>query len=339
MTRRKFTNLLSKQISGNISRLEQDELENTIQNDLHLKAVYDEVHSFMQENASHEIDIESQLEKIWYRIGNDEKVIIEEKNVSPVKRLRLPTWTKIAVAAVFILAFSWITYSILPEKELYSEHIGAGDEVLFTVLEDGSKVWLSPHSEIAFNKNFGRNDRKIRLTGKAFFDVAHNPAVPLTVDARKVDVTVKGTAFNIDAFTPDVEVTLLRGLVAVEDNRKSGSPEILLHPNQKVTLRDGKVISNDSIQSVRKTEVQRDSVPVETEWMNRALIFQKQRLCDIARLMERRYQVTIRIENVKLSEQRFTGVIVDESLRQMLDALRQSYPFVYEIKDKQVSIH
>lgn len=62
---------------------------------------------------------------------------------------------------------------------------------------------------LAYNKNFGEKKRKIRLTGEAFFDVAHRPEVPLTVSANEVDVTVKGTAFNVNATQPDVEVALL----------------------------------------------------------------------------------------------------------------------------------
>lgn len=345
MTKETFANLLSKEIGGSISEKESTELQQTLTDNPRLKTVYDEIGQFINDRATeNEIDIEAKLNDVWGKIErHPARNLGQCPPKSSSKRQVLLFWSRIAAAVILIAGLSWVAYqSFSSKQQLYSEKIAAADEALYAVLDDGSQVWLAPHSEISYNKQFGHESRHMRLTGKAFFDVAHNPDLPFTVTAHDVEVAVKGTAFNVDALSSSVEVVLLRGLVAVKDNREQDAEEILLHPNQKITLRKGETATSDSIHALRHPEQAKDSVVVaqaETKWTQGTLVFQKQRLADLSKLMEKRFGVIIRINNEKLAEQRFTGIISDESLKQMLDALRQSYPFKYQIKGKQVLIN
>lgn len=309
----------------------------------HLQAVYDEIDKLMSNGESEDcrVDIEVKLHDVWTRIESQTTSAPKSYSETSFSKSKIfPAWSRIAAAVVLITALSWSTYRLLSsEKNTYSEKLVAADEVLYAVLNDGSQVWLAPHSEIAYNKRFGYDNRKVFLSGKAFFDVAHNAEVPFSVTAHDVDVMVKGTAFNVDAFSPDVEIALLRGLVAVKDSRHTGSQEILLYPNQKITLLEQKTTTSDSIHSLQLPVQVKDSIQPDTKWINGTLVFQKQRFADLSKLMEKRFGVIIRINNAKLAEQRFTGVISNENLKQMLDALRQSYPFVYQIKEKQVIVN
>lgn len=81
----------------------------------------------------------------------------------------------------------------------------------------------------------------------------------IEVTARNVDITVKGTAFNVDAASQDIEVALIRGLVAVKDNRKKNSKEVLLQSNQKIVVRDGHILSSDSNSVVRDLVQENDT--------------------------------------------------------------------------------
>lgn len=337
MTNKIFAALLSKEIGGNISEKEREDLQQTLTKDHRMKEIYDEIHAFMHEKESlTDVDIDAELEEVWDKITTMPEV--HYRTLHPPKH-KIPIWGRIAVTVAILIGLGWLAYYyLLPEEDLFSQIMESGDENLYTVLDDGTQVWLNKHTRIAYNDHFGEKDRKIRLTGEAFFDVAHRPEVPLTVTARDIDVTVKGTAFNVDAASQDIEVALIRGLVAVKDNRKKNNKEILLQPNQKIIMRDGYILSGDSNFVVRDLVQENDTVIPETQWMKGSLIFQKQRFSDLAKLMGERYRVTIRIENPKLAEQRFTGSIRSETLQQMLDALKQSYPFTYEINGKEVII-
>lgn len=360
MTQKAFAALLSKEIGGNISEKEREDLRQTLTEDIRMKEIYDEIHIFLQEKESLPgIDIDAKLDEIWDKIAtmteSDHPVLQPQKRITPStiiwhpqelsrvsqsrKRI-IPTWGRVVATIAILIGLSWLAYHyLIPEKEiLYTLVMESGDESLYAVLDDGTQVWLNQHSQIAYNDRFGEKHRKIRLTGEAFFDVAHRPEIPLTVTARDIDVTVKGTAFNVDAASEDIEVALIRGLVGVKDNRKKNTREILLQPNQKIIVRDGQILSNDSSYVVRDLIQENDSIISETQWLKGSLVFQKQRFSDLAKLMEERYRVTIEIKNNVLAAQRFTGSIRSETLQQMLDALKQSYPFTYEIDGKEVII-
>lgn len=340
MTKKSFLHLLTKEILGEISRDELQLLNESLKENEVFGQVHSEIHRFLaSENNRPNVDVEAKLNEVWQRVytQKDEIALPETSSETPRKRI-VPIWARVAAFIAILLSIGYFAYRAATHQNLYTEIIAAADENLFATLDDGTQVWLGKHSQIAYNKHFGAKHRKIRLTGEAFFDVAHNAHVPLTVSANEVDVMVKGTAFNVNALQADVEVALLRGLVAVKDNRRENAEEVLLHPNQKIVLRDGKALANDSNYVIREMGHPNDTILPETRWMNDALVFQKQKFTDLAKLMESRFGVTIEIQNPKLREQRFTGSIKNEGLSQMLDALKQSYPFTYEVKNNAVTI-
>lgn len=92
------------------------------------------------------------------------------------------------------------------------------------VLPDGTKVWLNAASSIRYPASFPTNERRVTVTGEVYFEVAaiYNPAekgtlIPFTVQKDNMQVEVKGTHFNINAYDDeaDVKVTLLEGRVNV----------------------------------------------------------------------------------------------------------------------------
>ena len=113
--------------------------------------------------------------------------------------------------------------------------------------------------------------------------------------------------------------------------------EILLSPNQRLTMRNGVSSALDTILSVKLVE-NTDTIPKEVRWTNQPLNFNREKLSNLAKLMENRYGVQIIINSENLKSQRFTGSITDENLTEMLDALRLSYPFEYTIDNKIITI-
>ena len=337
MTRKSFLHLLTKEISQTISPDEQKLLNESRKENPTFDQVSTEIHRFMQ-TKHHQpvVDVETKLNEVWNRInaGCDENVI--PLNNSGKRKHIIPVWVRVAVSVAIIASLGVLAYNRLPnDRTLYTQTLQAGNENLYAVLDDGTQVWLGKNSQLAYNKNFGEKKRKIRLAGEAFFDVAHRPEVPLTVSANEVDITVKGTAFNVNASQPDVEVALVRGLVSVKDSRRRNSEAFLLHPNQKAIVGRGKIVLNEHNYQITQTN---DTIVPETRWLNDALVFRKQRFADIAKLMQERYGVRIEIQNLALGEQRFTGSIKNENMEQMLEALRQSYPFSYEINNNDTVI-
>jgi transmembrane sensor len=98
------------------------------------------------------------------------------------------------------------------------------------ILPDGSHVWLNAASSIRYPAAFAGKERKVEITGEAYFEVAKNVAKPFRVKIGEAEVEVLGTHFNIMAYDEEgaVKTTLLEGAVKV--TRASASH--LLKPGQ-----------------------------------------------------------------------------------------------------------
>jgi ferric-dicitrate binding protein FerR (iron transport regulator) len=101
-----------------------------------------------------------------------------------------------------------------------------GSRIINIQLTDGTKVWLNAGSSLSYPVIFTGNDRKVTITGEAYFEVAHNAQKPFIVNVNdKEEVTVLGTHFNINAYEDERSIltTLLQGSVKVV-NRSRAQP-------------------------------------------------------------------------------------------------------------------
>jgi len=101
------------------------------------------------------------------------------------------------------------------------------------VLADGTKVWLNAASSIRFPTAFNGPERRVDITGEAYFEVAHNAAKPFRVYASGATVEVLGTHFNVAAYgDEDMKATLLEGSVKVAN----GKGRLTLQPGQQAVV-------------------------------------------------------------------------------------------------------
>lgn len=113
-------------------------------------------------------------------------------------------------------------------------------------LPDGTKVWLNAGSQLRFPTLFAGNERKVELSGEAYFEVAKNLKKPFKVKMNNnAEVVVLGTHFNINAYDgeADINTTLLEGAVMVRMNKKMekilpGQQALLNRTNKNISLVD-----------------------------------------------------------------------------------------------------
>jgi ferric-dicitrate binding protein FerR (iron transport regulator) len=215
-------------------------------------------------------------------------------------------------------------------------------------LPDRSHIWLNANSKIAYNKDgFGTKKREVSLTGEAFFDVVKNAKVPFVIHAGVVNITVKGTAFNVKAYPgqKSIETTLLRGLIEITTKQNPGK-KILVKPNEKIvipadiTTTQNQNITDNTKASFIITNVQNetDKIQPETAWMKDKLEFNNETFEELAPAMESWFSVSIQFKNDEIKSKRFSGVIERESLKETLQAMQLSYHFNYEINNDIVII-
>lgn len=113
-------------------------------------------------------------------------------------------------------------------------------------LPDGTHVWLNSDSQLQYPSKFTGDDRKVQLSGEAYFEVHHDPYHPFIVETNYLSATVLGTEFNVRAYTrKDANVVLVNGRVAV--GALGSNRQQILIPGQKASLADNGSISISEI--------------------------------------------------------------------------------------------
>jgi ferric-dicitrate binding protein FerR (iron transport regulator) len=220
-------------------------------------------------------------------------------------------------------------------------------------LPDGTGVWLNAGSHIDYPKDFGATRREVNLTGEAFFDVAADVTKPFVIHAKKIDVLVLGTAFNVKSYPADktTEATLVRGSIQVYIHNRPND-KIILKPNEKLVIPNDDSLpelprarSHSTRASAltafvaKPTFEEHTGAMIETSWVDNKLIFQDEDFTELARQMERWYGVMIRFDEPRLGQLQFTGIFEKETIRQALDALRLTASFDYTINGTEITIH
>lgn len=279
----------------------------------------------------------------------------------PEYRRRNFSRTKIlVVAACVFCVLAVMAWYFMPEK---SSPLAVADPVLHEMntlpgtrtqltLPDGTVVWMNSDSHLSYNSSFGKKIREVTLSGEAFFDVAHNAAVPMVVHAQSVNIWVKGTAFNVRGYPEagKVETSLIRGSIELTTNADL-TRKILLRPNEKITIETAPGLTTKNLSSIKpaivkqpyfhidilKTSALSNTIP-EVSWMNDKLVFDNEPFSDVAKKMEKRYDVQIVIENQELAAKQVSGVFDKEDISQALSALRMTISFDFRMKGKTIYI-
>lgn len=206
-----------------------------------------------------------------------------------------------------------------------------GSRVINMRLADGTQVWLNAGSSVTYPVVFAGDERRVSITGEAYFEVSHDNTKPFYVNKAKAEVEVLGTHFNVNAYDdePELKITLLEGSVRVnafqtiDDAEKSleirrglHTQSVLITPGQQAQL------SNQPNKSDEKIKVQAVDTEQVMAWKNGLFNFQNTDLKTVMRQIARWYNVDIVYEG-KIPDLKFGGDIIrDQSLQQVLLILK-----------------
>jgi transmembrane sensor len=183
------------------------------------------------------------------------------------------------------------------------------------VLSDGTIAWLNSQSSIEYPVVFTSKERRVSITGEVYFEVAKNPNKPFKVDifagnAKKAEVTVLGTHFNINAYDdePLIRTTLLEGSVSI----RHGDDTRVLRPGQQAQLNESGAV-----------QVVNADIDKVTAWHENNFYFKGDNIEAIMRQVARWYDVQFELDS-KVATQRYTGSISrDQSVKAVFDLLQR----------------
>jgi hypothetical protein len=159
------------------------------------------------------------------------------------KKPLLMRWISIAAASVLLtIVCAYFIFSkddtvksaekstVIKTDKLLTVHIttttGEGKNIQ---LPDGTEVWLSPASAIEYPSAFSGTLREIKLSGEAFFEVAHDKNRPFIIRSGNIETKVLGTSFNIQAYDnqEEIKITVVSGKVNVSNRDKIENVELI----------------------------------------------------------------------------------------------------------------
>lgn len=205
------------------------------------------------------------------------------------------------------------------------------------VLSDGSQVWLNAASSIRYPAVFEGSQRKVQITGEAYFEIAAaysrstGEKIPFIVQFNTPsgysgEVNVLGTHFNVNAYAEEmaVKTTLMEGSVKISlDNEESA----LLQPGQQVGIgKNGKMKITSNI-----------DVDAVMAWKNGYFSFDRTDMATLMREISRWYDVEIEYAGA-IPDRKFGGEISRNSnASDVLKIMEESKVF-FRIEDKKIIV-
>ncbi len=187
------------------------------------------------------------------------------------------------------------------------------------LLPDGTKVWLNAASSIQYPTVFAGKERRVAITGEAYFEVAKNAKMPFHVNVSdQAEVEVLGTNFNINAYKDeeDIKTTLLEGSVRMTADGSSSST-VILKPGQQAQL----PVSSSATRSSR-IQVQTADLDKVMAWKNGFFNFEGASLREVMKQLERWYDITVVYEKTVPEIEFFGEINRNFSLADLINALK-----------------
>lgn len=359
----KIWHLIARALNGEASPREQEELMEILRQDETLQPQYDlltRIWKEKEENIQFE-DSEAAKSTISRIISKAEREGGDIEHLPPKSRLKRRRMWLAASLVVLVAAggWFWINRQLPGDAILKQEPLEAkkGSRSR-SLLPDGTTVWLNAGSKLYYENDFSGDTREVRLEGEAFFDVVKQTDRPFIVHTSGIDIKVLGTSFNVKSYPEDktVETTLYRGSVKVFREEDSESKAIQLAPNQKLILpkqaairpeelsKEVKPSSAEQISSSGFTIAHIDSTKEENErfetaWLYSRLEFRGDNFEELARKLERWYNVTIVFTDEKVQQLSFDGSFEKENVEQAFVALKVANNlFKYKINNHEISV-
>lgn len=277
-------------------------------------------------------------------------------------KLKVYTWGLRAAAVLLLALISSSIFYMHRKQDLLSQQwhsvttpLGAKTKI---TLPDSSTIWLNAGSSLKYSNEFGRKNREVHLSGEAFFDVFHEPALLFQVKTSELTIKSYGTAFNVKSYPEEgtIETTLIEGSIGITRSsiESAKKDEVILEPNQRVVYyRKTKAIETEQADS--KMELPPSpaiSEPGEhkttyliskgidarefTSWKDGTIFISSETLVDLAVKLERKYNVKIYFESEALKNLRFTGSLENETVEQVIHAIGISAQIDYEIEEREI---
>ncbi len=285
------------------------------------------------------------LKNIWIISGIENEMDSDFKNqeidrilnmvrgliIKDQKKIIRIRWMKYAATVLLIIGLSgtagyFISRSNYQSTKLFTEIIVKKGERSTVVLPDGSTVQLNSDSRLKFLSSFNSGNRRVTLEGEGLFEVKHDEALPFIVETPSFSIEDLGTVFNVSCYPNDqIETAFLEiGKVKISHAKNE---DIFLNPNEAFSYNK---ITHESV----KTTIQTKRL---TDWAKGFLTIEGETIGELAKKLERKYNIHIVFKDEEVKQHIYSGTIKDEDVNTVLEALIFASSIRY-VRDKDTII-
>ncbi|RHM37784.1 FecR family protein [Butyricimonas virosa] len=206
-----------------------------------------------------------------------------------------------------------------------------GGEYVLT-LSDGTRVWMNANTTLEFPVNFVKSQRRVKLQGEAYFEVARDESKPFIVETTGMQTKVLGTTFNIKAYPDESreQTTLLEGKVEVSLSSTSAtvpSPKLVLEPGMQAQWEEGS--TSLSMQAVNPDNI--------IAWRRGEFVFNEEDINIVLRTLSRWYGVEFISSDIGQETYTFSGMMSkDDKLETTLEILTLAGGPAFKIEGNKV---
>jgi hypothetical protein len=194
-------------------------------------------------------------------------------------------------------------------------------------LSDNTEVWLNAGSSLSYPIAFHGSERRVALTGEAYFEVAPDADQPFVVTAGNTRIQVLGTHFNVNAYNDEkvIKTTLTEGAVRVF----KGDESRLLKPGEQASMN-----KRTGMLKVRPADVE-----AAVAWKNGLFQFNNTQLEVIMREVSRWYDIDVVYQTKHLDGKRFSGIMSRYSEpAELLRRLELTGVVHFRLQDRQIIV-
>ena len=352
--------LFARCLNGEASAEESVRLHELLSADESLQQRYEILKQFWnspQTNSFENVD-EAKIERIIKKAQEADGLSFRQQKERRKRRTRRRAQLVMGLA---VLAASALVYISLEKRNNNTSSTAQAEKQQLvaqkgsrskTILPDGSVVWLNAGSSLSYAGKCAAPNREVFLNGEAFFDVVKDTKRPFIVHANGIDIRVLGTSFDVKSYSDErkVEATLIRGLIQITRPGNRDQKPLYLHPNEKLVID----LAVDEPYAEEATQNAPQTLPaftlfrldsnlktenrIETAWVYDRLQFRGENFEELARKLERWYNVTIIFQDEEVKQLSFNGSFENETVQQAFAALKAAVPFDYSINEHEIFI-
>jgi ferric-dicitrate binding protein FerR (iron transport regulator) len=180
-------------------------------------------------------------------------------------------------------------------------------------------------SSLKYPVVFSGKERRVEITGEAYFEIAKDATRPFKVQLNQMEVEVLGTHFNINSYTDEetVRTTLLEGRVKVT----TASDNKFLQPGQQAQLKPSgnmKIVDDVNLEET-------------VAWKDGNFQFENSDIKSVMRQLARWYDLEVSYQG-NISKHFIGGISRNVKLSQVLSMLQQTGEVRFIIEGKKIIV-